>query len=158
MSKDAGIPAAAWSRPLGEGYEPAPRPRVDQPLIDDGPWAGAPIGGMGAGSIGRTQRGDFARWHLDVGTHRFESIAASQFSLFHFFFAWNDFFTPLLYLAGKRDLQPLSVGIQQYNELYSTQPTLIQAAAIMTMAVPVVIFFLAQRFYMQGVVATGVEK
>ena len=72
MTTDAGIPAAAWSRPLGEGYEPAPRPRVDQPLIDDGPWAGAPIGGMGAGSIGRTQRGDFARWHLDVGTHRFE--------------------------------------------------------------------------------------
>ena len=79
-------------------------------------------------------------------------------SLFHFFFAWNDFFVPLLYLAGKPDLQPLSVGIQKYNELYSTQPTLIQAAALMTMAVPVVIFFLAQRFYMQGVVATGVEK
>jgi len=82
MRADVGIPAAAWSRPLGEGYEPEPRPRVDQPLIDDGPWAGAPIGGMGAGSIGRTQRGDFARWHLDVGRHRFESIAASQFSLF----------------------------------------------------------------------------
>jgi multiple sugar transport system permease protein len=79
-------------------------------------------------------------------------------SLFHFFFAWNDFFVPLLYLAGKPELQPLSVGIQKYNELYSTQPTLIQAAALMTMAVPVVIFFLAQRFYMQGVVATGVEK
>jgi non-lysosomal glucosylceramidase len=82
MRAEVGIPAAAWSRPLGEGYEPEPRPRVDQPLIDDGPWAGAPIGGMGAGSIGRTQRGDFARWHLDVGRHRFESIAASQFSLF----------------------------------------------------------------------------
>jgi non-lysosomal glucosylceramidase len=82
MAADASIPAAAWSRPLGEGYEPAPRPRVDQPLVDDGPWAGAPLGGMGAGSIGRTQRGDFARWHLDVGRHRFESIAASQFSLF----------------------------------------------------------------------------
>jgi multiple sugar transport system permease protein len=79
-------------------------------------------------------------------------------SLFHFFFAWNDFFVPLLYLAGKPELQPLSVGIQKYNELYATQPTLIQAAALMTMAVPVVIFFLAQRFYMQGVVATGVEK
>ena len=82
MAADASIPAAAWSRALGEGYEPAPRPRVDQPLIDDGPWAGAPIGGIGAGSIGRTQRGDFARWHLDVGRHRFESIAASQLSLF----------------------------------------------------------------------------
>ncbi|MFL5776606.1 MAG: GH116 family glycosyl hydrolase [Chloroflexota bacterium] len=79
---DSLIPRVAWSRRLGEGYEPAPRPRVDQPLIDDGPWAGVPIGGMGAGSIGRTQRGDFARWHLDVGRHRFESIAASQFSLF----------------------------------------------------------------------------
>jgi multiple sugar transport system permease protein len=79
-------------------------------------------------------------------------------SLFHFFFAWNDFFVPLLYLAGKPELQPLSVGIQKYNELYATQPTLIQAAALMTMAVPVVIFFLAQRFYMQGVVTTGVEK
>src|SRR5262245_19573682 len=79
-------------------------------------------------------------------------------TLFHFFFAWNDFFVPLLYLAGKPELQPLSVGIQKYNELYATQPTLIQAASLMTMAVPVVIFFLAQRYYMQGVVATGVEK
>ena len=79
-------------------------------------------------------------------------------SLFHFFFAWNDFFVPLLYLAGKPEIQPLSIAIQHYNALYATQPTLIQAAALMTMAVPVVIFFLAQRFYMQGVVATGVEK
>jgi non-lysosomal glucosylceramidase len=82
MESIASIPRQAWSRALGEGYEPAPHPRVDQPLIDDGPWAGAPVGGIGAGSIGRTQRGDFARWHLDVGRHRFESIAASQFSLF----------------------------------------------------------------------------
>ena len=73
-------------------------------------------------------------------------------SLFHFFFAWNDFFVPLLYLAGKPEIQPLSIAIQHYNALYATQPTLIQAAALMTMAVPVVIFFLAQRFYMRGVV------
>ncbi len=53
-----------------------------EPLIDDGPWGGVPLGGLGAGSIGRTHRGDFARWHLDPGDHRFESIAASQFSLF----------------------------------------------------------------------------
>jgi multiple sugar transport system permease protein len=79
-------------------------------------------------------------------------------SLFHFFFAWNDFFLPLLYLAGKPELQPLSVAIQRYNELYLTQPTLIQAAALMTMAVPVVVFFLAQRAFMRGVVITGVEK
>jgi multiple sugar transport system permease protein len=79
-------------------------------------------------------------------------------SLFHFFFAWNDFFLPLLYLGSKPALQPLSVGIQQYNALYSTQPTLIQATALMTMAVPVVVFFLAQRAFMRGVVVTGVDK
>jgi multiple sugar transport system permease protein len=79
-------------------------------------------------------------------------------SLFHFFFAWNDFFVPLLYLAAKPELQPLSIGIQQYNALYSTQPTLIQAASLMTMAVPVVVFFLAQRAFMRGIVITGVEK
>ncbi len=79
-------------------------------------------------------------------------------SLFHFFFAWNDFFVPLLYLASKPDLQPLSVGIQQYNALYSTQPTLIQATSLMTMAVPVAVFFLAQRAFMRGVVVTGVDK
>ena len=40
-------------------------------MIDDGEWAGVPIGGLGAGSIGRTFRGDFARWHLEVGKHVF---------------------------------------------------------------------------------------
>jgi multiple sugar transport system permease protein len=79
-------------------------------------------------------------------------------TLFHFFFAWNDFFLPLLYLAAKPDIQPLSIAIQHYNALYSTQPTLIQAASLMTMAVPVVVFFLAQRAFMRGVVVTGVEK
>jgi multiple sugar transport system permease protein len=79
-------------------------------------------------------------------------------SLFHFFFAWNDFFVPLLYLASKPELQPLSIAIQRYNALFVSEPTLIQAAALMTMAVPVVVFFLAQRAFMRGVVVTGVEK
>jgi multiple sugar transport system permease protein len=79
-------------------------------------------------------------------------------SLFHFFFSWNDFFLPLLYLSGKPELQTLPIAIQQYNALYVSQPTLIQAAALMTMAVPVIVFFLAQRSFMRGVVVTGVEK
>jgi multiple sugar transport system permease protein len=88
-----------------------------------------------------------------------QSVAAiTAVSLFHFFFAWNDFFVPLLYLAGKPDLQPLSIALQQYNALYATQPTLIQASSLMTMAVPIVVFFLAQRAFMRGVVVTGVDK
>ena len=39
-------------------------------MLDDGEFAGVPIGGLGTGSIGRTYRGDVARWHLEVGQHR----------------------------------------------------------------------------------------
>lgn len=79
-------------------------------------------------------------------------------SLFHFFFAWNEYFLPLVYLQSEPDLQPLSVGLARFNALYSQEPTLIQAAAIMAMALPVVVFFLAQRAFMRGVVFGGVEK
>ena len=74
----------AWRWPIGLPYDGPERARQDvsQPLIDDGPWGGVPLGGLGAGSIGRTPRGDFARWHLDVGRHRFETIPADQFSVY----------------------------------------------------------------------------
>jgi multiple sugar transport system permease protein len=78
--------------------------------------------------------------------------------LFHFFWQWNDFFLPLIYLQGNVDLQPLSVGIASFNALYSQKPTLIQAAAVMSIIVPVLIFFFAQRAFMRGIVITGVEK
>ncbi|MFL5778502.1 MAG: non-lysosomal glucosylceramidase [Chloroflexota bacterium] len=51
-------------------------------MVDDGEFAGVPIGGLGTGSIGRTYRGDAARWHLEVGRHRHEPVAADGFSLY----------------------------------------------------------------------------
>lgn len=79
-------------------------------------------------------------------------------SLFHFFFAWNDFFGPLIYLAGKPELQPISVGLATFNNMYTTEGHLIQASSLIACVVPFVIFFVAQRFFMQGVVVTGVDK
>jgi len=79
-------------------------------------------------------------------------------TLFHFFWAWNEYFLPLIYLQGQPDAQPLAVGLARFNALYSQEPTLIQAAAIMAMALPVVVFFIAQRAFMRGVVFGGVEK
>jgi multiple sugar transport system permease protein len=84
--------------------------------------------------------------------------AITAVTLFHFFYSWNDFFLPLLYLSGKPELQTLPIAIQQYNALYVSQPSLIQASALLTMAVPVLVFFLAQRAFMRGVVVTGVDK
>ena len=68
---DVGVPTrVAWSHPIGEPPDAASRrPQPRTRCIDDGEFAGAPLGGIGAGSVGRTYRGDFARWHLRVGGH-----------------------------------------------------------------------------------------
>lgn len=84
--------------------------------------------------------------------------ALTAVALFHFFWAWNDFFGPLIYLAGHPDKFPITVGLTQFNNLYSQSTNLIQAASLISAALPVVVFFLAQRVFMQGVVITGVEK
>jgi multiple sugar transport system permease protein len=78
--------------------------------------------------------------------------------LFHFFFAWNDFFEPMVYLSTRRDLQPISVGLQVFNSIYDSQPHLVQAGAMLALAIPVVIFFLAQRFFLRGIDFSGVQK
>ena len=79
-------------------------------------------------------------------------------TLFHFFYSWNEFLLALVYVGGVPDLWPLTLGIQQYAALFVTRVPLVQASAILTIAVPVLIFFLAQRAFMRGVVVTGVEK
>jgi multiple sugar transport system permease protein len=79
-------------------------------------------------------------------------------TLFHLVFAWNDFFAPLIYLSSRPDLQPIAVGLGRFNGIYGTNPPLVQAAAMMSLALPVLIFFLSQKVFMQGVVVTGVEK
>jgi non-lysosomal glucosylceramidase len=75
------IPRQAWRRGIGVPCEDVGHPRVSSPMTDDGEWAGVPIGGLGTGSIGRTFRGDAARWHLEVGHHRFEPVAADGFAV-----------------------------------------------------------------------------
>src|ERR687887_1511728 len=58
-------------------------------------------------------------------------------SLFHFFYAWNEFLLALVYVGGKPDLWPLTLGIQQYAALFFTRVPLVQASAILTIAVTV---------------------
>ncbi len=84
--------------------------------------------------------------------------AITAVTLFHFFYVWQDYFNPLVYLVGKENLQPLSVGIAKFVGTYGIHPGLAMATAVLTLILPVVIFFIAQRQFMQGVVITGVEK
>lgn len=84
--------------------------------------------------------------------------ALTAVALFHFFWAWNDFFGPLIYLAGNPTKFPITVGLTAFNNLYSQATNLIQAASLISAVLPVIVFFMAQRVFMQGVVITGVEK
>ncbi|RMH75712.1 MAG: carbohydrate ABC transporter permease [Calditrichaeota bacterium] len=79
-------------------------------------------------------------------------------SLFHFFYAWNDFFEPLIYLSSTPNLQPISVAMQVFNALYAQQPHLIQATAMLGLALPVLLFFMAQKVFLQGASMAGVSK
>ncbi|MFM7449454.1 MAG: GH116 family glycosyl hydrolase [Leptolyngbyaceae cyanobacterium] len=75
------IPPCAWHRAIGLGWENPYTVRYASNL-DDGPWHGMPLGGFGAGCIGRSHRGDFNLWHVDGGEHTFQSMAGCQFSIF----------------------------------------------------------------------------
>jgi non-lysosomal glucosylceramidase len=75
------IPKAAWKRPLGLPLE---NPGITGVAgdIDDGYWQGVPVGGFGAGTFSRSYRGDFARWHIKAGVHKYEPVYANQFAMF----------------------------------------------------------------------------
>jgi multiple sugar transport system permease protein len=79
-------------------------------------------------------------------------------TIFHIVYAWNDFFGPLIYLSTKRELLPVSVALAYFNGIYGQRPELIQAGALLTLIFPLILFFMAQRFFVQGIVITGVEK
>jgi non-lysosomal glucosylceramidase len=75
------IPACAWNRPIGLGWEKPYTVRYASNL-DDGPWHGMPLGGFGAGCFGRSPRGEFNLWHIDGGEHVFQTMPGCQFSVF----------------------------------------------------------------------------
>lgn len=83
-SADDLIPKVAWKRPIGQPLENpgTKKPSLPAEHIDDGYWQGAPVGGFGAGTFSRTYRGDFARWHVKPGVHKYETIYANQFAMF----------------------------------------------------------------------------
>jgi non-lysosomal glucosylceramidase len=75
------VPKAAWKRPLGLPLE-NPGVKLGATDIDDGYWQGAPVGGFGSGTFSRTYRGDFARWHVKAGVHKYETPYTNQFAMF----------------------------------------------------------------------------
>ena len=80
-------------------------------------------------------------------------------SIFAYYYYWNDLIYPLVYLRSQINF-PVSLGMrmfQQANMGIIDYPRMM-AAALLSLLPCVVIFVLAQRLFIQGVVMTGVEK
>jgi non-lysosomal glucosylceramidase len=76
------ISRAAWKRGICQTLDHAGTKKPNLPVIDDGYWQGAPVGGFGAGTFSRTYAGNFSRWHLKTGVHKYETIYANQFAMY----------------------------------------------------------------------------
>jgi multiple sugar transport system permease protein len=83
--------------------------------------------------------------------------AIAAVALFNFIYAWNDFYGPLVYLASNPDAQTLSIALSAFRGLHHVNWNLTMAAAMIFMLPVVVIFFLAQRVFIEGVNLTGVK-
>jgi multiple sugar transport system permease protein len=82
-------------------------------------------------------------------------IAAA--GLFQFFFTWNDYYGPLLYTSENENAWTLSLGLASFHTVHHVDWNLVTAATVLTMAPIVIIFFFAQRAFVQGVTLTGVK-
>ncbi len=68
---------------------------------------------------------------------------------------WNDLFNPLIYLNSESNYT-MALGLTQYAIGHSGTAYNLQMAAATAMTIPVIIlFFFAQRYFMQGIVTTG---
>ncbi len=76
--------------------------------------------------------------------------------IFHFLYAWNDFYEPLIFLHS-RENWTLAVGLQTFDALYAVNTHLIMAASAVMVLPPIILFFLAQRIFTQGVVISGIK-
>jgi multiple sugar transport system permease protein len=70
--------------------------------------------------------------------------------------AWNEFLLPLLYLQ-ENDKYPLAVGLAFFTSEHDVAYNLLMAAASLIVAPIVVLFVLAQRFFIEGITVGGVK-
>jgi multiple sugar transport system permease protein len=81
--------------------------------------------------------------------------ALATIAILEFMYRWNDLFGPLIYLStGEK--YPLSLGLSNFTAAYGATPwNLLMAASIVAVLPPLLIFFFAQKYFIQGIVISG---
>ncbi len=83
--------------------------------------------------------------------------ALAVVALFSFMGAWNDFMGPMIYLVDQNTFT-LSLGLQAYQTTHGGTPwNLLMAAASMVILPIIIVFFLAQKLFIQGIATSGLK-
>lgn len=82
--------------------------------------------------------------------------ALAAVAIFAFVGSWQEFLTPLVYL-NRQELFTVSLGIQLFSGQYQSYYNLMMAAALIALLPIIVVFLAAQRYFIQGVVLTGIK-
>ena len=83
--------------------------------------------------------------------------ALATLGLFSFMGAWNDFLWPLI-VINSENMKPLSVGLASFHGLYETNWPLLMAASTVALIPIVIIFIVAQKYFVQGIALTGLKE
>ncbi|WP_258171174.1 carbohydrate ABC transporter permease [Paenibacillus sp. R14(2021)] len=76
-------------------------------------------------------------------------------AILEFMYRWNDLIGPLIYLSDGSKY-PLSLGLSNFTAAYAATPwNLLMAASIVAVLPPLLLFFFAQKYFIQGIVITG---
>ncbi|GHE67509.1 sugar ABC transporter permease [Streptomyces longispororuber] len=78
-------------------------------------------------------------------------------ALFQFFYCWNDYFGPQIYAAQDPGSWTLSYGLESFKSAHMVNWNMTMAATLLVMAPVIVIFFFAQKAFVEGVTLTGVK-
>jgi len=83
--------------------------------------------------------------------------ALATVSIFAFMYHWNDFMTPLIYI-NSMEKYTISLGLSNFSVMRGlTEWNLLMAASLVTLLPCVFIFFFAQRYFIRGIVMTGIK-
>lgn len=82
--------------------------------------------------------------------------ALATVAIFTFMGVWNDFVGPLIYL-NDTDKFTLALGLRSFQMQYGTRWNLMMAAAIVAALPTLIIFFLCQKYFIEGITLTGIK-
>ncbi len=77
--------------------------------------------------------------------------------IFQFMWVWNDLLVALIFLGGGQNVAPLTVTIADQVNSYGTNYEVLTSAAFLSMALPLVVFFALQRYFVRGILAGSVK-